>query len=91
MPMLTTLRMRLPVWPFHAPLRTRLAKVSHLVEHSMDLGTTFSPSTMIVPLSARAGPHADGAIFREVDLLAAEHGIDPRRAGRIPPRVAGGA
>ena len=37
MPMLTTLRMRLPVWPFHAPLRTRSAKSRHPVEHRVDL------------------------------------------------------
>ena len=38
MPMLTTLRMRLPVWPFQSPLRTRLAKARHLVEHGVHVG-----------------------------------------------------
>ena len=37
MPMLTTLRMRLPVWPFHAPLRTRFGEVGHPVEHGVHL------------------------------------------------------
>ena len=38
MPILTTLRMRLPVWPFQAPLRTPLGEIRHLVQHGMDLG-----------------------------------------------------
>ena len=37
MPMLTTLRMRLPVWPFQSPLRTRRAKLGHPVEHRVHL------------------------------------------------------
>ena len=37
MPMLTTFLMRLPVWPFHSPLRTRLEKLRHLVQHGVDL------------------------------------------------------
>ena len=36
MPMLTMLRIGLPVWPFHSPLRTRLAESRHFVEHRMD-------------------------------------------------------
>ena len=38
MPMLTTLRMRLPVWPFHAPLADAVGEGGHLVEHGVDLG-----------------------------------------------------
>ena len=54
MPMLTTLRMRLPVWPFHSPLRTRLEKSAILSSTAWTLGTTFSPSTMMdAPLGAR--------------------------------------
>ena len=47
MPMLTTLRMRLPVWPFHAPLRTRSANSAILSSTAWTAGTTFSPSTTI--------------------------------------------
>ena len=55
MPMLITLRMRLPVWPFQAPLRTRLAKSLILSSTAWTSGTTFSPSTMIeAPLGARS-------------------------------------
>ena len=38
MPMLITFRMRLPVWPFHAPLRTLIRKCGHLVEHGVNFG-----------------------------------------------------
>ena len=47
MPMLMTLRMRLPVWPFHSPLRTRLEKPAILSSTAWTWGTTFSPSTTI--------------------------------------------
>ena len=78
MPMLTTLRMRLPVWPFHAPLRTRSEKSAILSSTAWTSGTTFLPSTTIdAPLGRAQGHVQDGAIFRDVDLLAAEHGVDP--------------
>ena len=47
MPMLTTLRMRLPVWPIHSPDRTRPAKSAILSRTACTAGTTFSPSTSI--------------------------------------------
>ncbi len=79
MPMLTTLRMRLPVWPFHAPLRTRLAEVGHLVEHGVDLGHHVLAVDDDRCAARRAQGHVqDGAVFRDVDLVAAEHGVDPR-------------
>ena len=54
MPMLMTLRMRLPVCPFHSPLRTRLEKSAILSSTAWTWGTTFSPSTtMDVPWGAR--------------------------------------
>ena len=54
MPMLMTLRMRLPVWPFHSPLRTRLEKSAILSSTACTWGTTFSPSTtMDAPFGAR--------------------------------------
>ena len=47
MPMLTTFRMRLPVWPFHSPRRTRSAKPAILSSTAWTSGTTFLPSTRI--------------------------------------------
>ena len=38
MPMLMMLRMGLPVWPFHAPLRTLVGEGGHLVQHLMHGG-----------------------------------------------------
>ena len=79
MPMLMTLRIRLPVWPFHAPLRTRLEKSAILSSTACTSGTTFSPSTRIdVPAGRAQGHVQDGAVLGDVDLLAAEHGVDPR-------------
>ena len=55
MPMLTTLRMRLPVCPFQAPLRTRVEKSAIRSSTSWTCGTTFSPSTtMEAPRGARS-------------------------------------
>ena len=45
MPMLTILRMRFPVCPFHSPLRTRLAKADIASRTAWTSGTTFLPST----------------------------------------------
>ena len=79
MPMLMTLRMRLPVWPFHAPLRTRLAEVGHLVEHGVDLGHHVLAVHHDRCPSRRAQRHVqDRSVFRDVDLLASKHGVDPR-------------
>ena len=78
MPMLTTLRMRLPVWPFHAPLRTRSAKSAILSSTAWTSGTTFSPSTTIdAPLRRAQRDVQHGAVLGDVDLLAAEHRVDP--------------
>ena len=77
MPMLTTLRMRLPVWPFHSPLRTRLEKSAILSSTAWTCGTTFLPSTTIDASSRRAqGDVQDGAVLGDVDLLAPKHGVD---------------
>ena len=79
MPMLMTLRMRLPVWPFQSPLRTRSGEVGHLVEHGVDLGHDVLAIDDDGCSSRRAQRHVqDGAVLGDVDLLAAEHGVDPR-------------
>ena len=45
MPMLTTLRIGLPVWPFHSPERTRSAKAAIRSSTSWTSATTSTPST----------------------------------------------
>ena len=79
MPMLMTLRMRLPVCPFHSPLRTRLAKSGHLVEDGVDLGHHVLAVDDDRRTSRRAQRDVqDRSLLRDVDLLAAEHRVDPR-------------
>src|SRR5438128_9586523 len=98
MPMLMTLRMRLAVCPFHAPLRTRLAKSVIWSSTAWTWSTTFSPSTTIdVPLGAQ-GDVQDRSPLRHVDPLSPEHGVDPRaQAGCLrqleeePQRLVGDA
>ena len=51
MPMLMTLRMRLPCGP--AVSAHAVTEVRHLVEHGVHLGHTFSPSTTIRCRAAR--------------------------------------
>jgi len=54
MPMLTTLRIGLPVYPVQTPLRTRVAKSVMRSSTSCTPGTTFWPSARIeVPRGAR--------------------------------------
>ena len=84
MPMLTTLRMRLPVWPFQAPLRTRSAKAAIRSSTACTPGTTFSPSTRIVGAARRAQRDVQhGAVLGDVDLLAAEHRVDALAQPRL--------
>ena len=84
MPMLMTLRMRLPVCPFHSPLRTRLEKSAILSSTAWTCGTTFSPSTtMDAPLGRAQGHVQDRPLLRDVDFVAAKHGVDPRSQARF--------
>ena len=73
------------MWPFHSPLRTRLAEVRHLVEHGVDLRHHVLAIDHDRRSLRRAQRHMQHrAIFRDVDLLAAEHRVDPRPQGRTP-------
>ena len=45
MPTLTTLRIGLPVWPFHSPERTRRANAAIRSRTSCTSATTSTPST----------------------------------------------
>ena len=99
MPMLITLRMRLRgvAFPRAAPHPVR--EVGHPVEHGVHLGH----HVLAVDDDRRALRRAqrdvqDRAVLRHVDLLAAEHGVDPRaQAGLLgeldeqPQRLVGDA
>ena len=84
MPMLTTFRMRLPVWPFHSPLRTRVGEAGHLVQHRVHVrhDVLAVHDDRGVPRRAERDVE-DGPVLGDVDLLAAEHGVDPLRAARL--------
>ena len=70
MPILITLRMRLPVWPFQAPLRTPSAKSAILSSTAWTSGTTFWPSCMMdAPRGARSAT-CSTARFSETLILS---------------------
>ena len=77
MPMLTTLRIGLPVWPFHSPERTRSLNARMRPSTSCTCLTTSTPSTSsdcAVGHAQRDVQHR--TILRDVDALAAEHRVD---------------
>ena len=77
MPMLTTLRMRLPVYPCHSPVRTRRAKSDILSNTACTSGTTSLTIDEDALVPRRAQRHVQhGAVLGDVDLIAAEHGVD---------------
>ena len=85
MPMLTTLRMRLPVCPLHAPLRTRCENRAHPIEHSVHFGhDVLAVHDDRRVLRRPQGNVQNGALLGDIDLLAAKHGVDPlAQAGLI--------
>ena len=85
MPMLITLRIRFPVWPFHSPLRTRLQKAAILSRTAWTSGTTFWPSTtMVLPFGARRATCSTARPSVMLILSPAKHGVDSGLQGRIP-------
>ena len=77
MPMLTTLRMRLPVWPFQVPLRTRSQKSAILSRTAWTSGhDVLAVDEDGLRPSGAQGDVQDGALLGDVDLVAAEHGVD---------------
>ena len=77
MPMLMTLRMRLPVWPFHCAAADAVGEVGHAVEDGVDLGDDVLAIDDDRGVARGAqGDVEDGAVFGDVDLLAGEHGVD---------------
>ena len=92
MPMLTTLRIGLPVCPFHSPLRTRLAKAGHLVEHGMHLRNDVDAVDLDrLALRGTQGDVQHGPILGDVDLVAAEHGVDADPQIRLARQAAAAA
>src|SRR6516165_8322653 len=69
MPMLMRFLMRLPVWPFQLPLRTRSAKPAILSSTAWTWGTTFSPSTVIDALIGAR--RAEEAVWTAIRYLEA--------------------
>ena len=81
MPILTTLRMRLPVWPGERAAAQTRGEVRHRVEHLMDVGHHVGAVDLDVGAARRAQRHVQhGAAFGRVDLLAGEHRVAPVRA-----------
>ena len=77
MPMLTTLRMRLPVWPFHVAAADAVGESGHFVEHGVDVGNDiFAIDHDGFALGRAQSNVQDRALFRDVDFLAAKHGVD---------------
>ncbi len=84
MPMLTTLRMRLPVWPFQSPLRTRLEKSAMLVENGVHVGDDVLAIDHDGRTARRAQRHVQhGPVLRDVDLVAAKHRVDALAQARL--------
>ena len=72
MPMLTTLRIGLPVWPFHVAGADAVGERGHPVEHLVHL--RHDVAAVDDDRRARAAPQRDvedGAVLGDVDLLAA--------------------
>ena len=77
MPMLTTLRMRLPGVARPAPVADALGEVRHAVEHGVDSGHDVLAVDHDRGVARRAQRHVEHrAVLGDVDLLAPEHRVD---------------
>ncbi len=77
MPMLITLRMGLPVKPFPLARADAISKRGHAIEDFVDLGDdifAIHKDGLILGSTQRDMEH--GALLSDIDLFAAEHGID---------------
>ena len=88
MPMLTTLRIGLPVWPVHSPERTRSAKALIRSSVSCTCLTTSTPVDDQRALARHPQRHVEhGAVLGDVDVLAGEHRfatlLDAALAGQL--------
>ena len=94
MPMLTMLRIGLPVWPFHSPERTRSAKAAIRSSTSWTSATTSTPSTTSeAPFGMRKRDVQHRAVLGHVDLLAGEHAVpvplEPGLLGQLEQQAEG--
>ena len=90
MPMLTMLRMRLPVWPLQRPERTAIGERAHAAEHHCTSRTTLTPSTMSDSSAGmRSATCSTGRFSETLMTLAAKHGVDAlaQRRSRRPAAV----
>ena len=94
MPILTTLRMRFPVYPFHSPERTRSAKADIRSSTACTSGTTSRPSTrMLWPRGARSATCSTGrpsvTLIRSPPNMASMRSLRPvaRANSSSSPRV----
>ena len=79
MPMLTILRMRLPVCPFQCAAAHPVGEIRHLVEDGVDLGHhVFAIDNDRCTFRCAQGHVQDRAVLGDVDLFTPEHGVDPR-------------
>ena len=77
MPMFTMLRIGLPVCPSHVRDRTRIGERRHPVEHRVDVGHDVVAVDLDALALRRPQCHVEhGPVLGDVDVLAAEHGVD---------------
>ena len=77
MPMLTMLRIGLPVWPIHRPRADLVRELGHPVEHLVHRRARRRrrrPGSLAPRRPQRDVQH--GAVLGDVDLLAGEHRVD---------------
>ena len=88
MPMLMTLRMRLPVCPCHCAAADLVGEGGHPVEHRVHLGHDVDAvDEDLLALWRAQGDVQNGALLRDVDLLARGTSRRCARAGRTPRRA----
>ena len=84
MPTLITLRMRLPVCPFHAPLRTRSANSAMRSSTRVDVRHHVPAVENDRLATRRPQRHMQhGAVLGDIDPVAAKHGVDVRAQPRL--------
>ena len=92
MPMLMTFLMRLAGVALPLAAADSVGEGRHLVEHGMDGGDdVFAVDDDRLALGRAQGDVQDGALLGDVDLLAAEHGVEARFQRHSLRRVAAAA
>ncbi len=99
MPTFTTLRIGLPVWPFHSPERMRSRERGHAVERLVHLRDDVDAVDDERALARHAQRDVeDGAVLGRVDPVAAEHRLGALAQARLlgqleeePQRLVGDA